>query len=910
MTTESTCPQCGATISPEAPRGLCPRCLMGAGFASEPKVSAAIPSIAELTAVFPQLEVLEWLGAGGMGRVYKARQTHLDRMVALKVLPPEFARDPAFAERFAREARALARLNHPNIVQCYDFGQTSAENDHPSYFYLLLEYVDGVNLRQTLKAGSLSSHEALSIVPPLCDALHYAHEQGVLHRDIKPENILIDKRGRVKIADFGLARFQRDGDTDAMTLTMSGAQLGTAAYMAPEQIEKPHAVDHRADIYSLGVVFYELLTGELPLGRFSPPSETRGVDPRLDSVVMRTLEKQADKRYQSAGEVQTQVETIANSPGTKGDAAFSSADPEPEPSALKRGLALAFPPSWMKGWQWIWRQPFLLSRGKLTLDQTHLTYRSTKATLTIPLESIQGIDVTPIPFGMEPLGRCPVTLRWHDASDRMQNTCFLLGGSSWFQTLDEEYANADAWTEAIHHAHMEITGSCLTPPIPCSKVLPGIPRIRFCDWSVIVAALGVASLIFLLTGNLLVALPLSLLTLLYGTGLWRRRNHSHHPVSEPEVVAQCERTGEDDAESSSSKKALLWTKAKGAAWKAKTFVQAKVAAKDRDKASDNRPPISHLAVWAFAFATLGWSLLLVGPILGSVLGWLALSRIKQSETPLRGRGLALFAALQAPIILIVGGLAASFVALGYSQMIHVPYPIALLILAGLAFLGVRMVLRLANVRGLWAWKRKAGAMAIVIGFLILGASTWVLSDLLGKWPIRGTLVEATFRHAHGPKNLRLLAAELREEPIAPYLQIEEHTHSVKAAIALPNQQQALTARDLLNNTMGWQMKQRYPEIAVHVSLNHRHDAWNLDRRHHEEMWIALAIIGAGTGFLFACSGFASGALALLVTIASALFLLEHRVPTPFGLPIQEVSVLLDHSPANAFPSQVDGIRLQ
>jgi serine/threonine protein kinase len=142
-------------------------------------------------------------------------------------------------------------------------------------------------------------------VPRLCDALHYAHEHGILHRDIKPENILIDKAGRVKIADFGLARFEREKDQNQVRLTMSGAQLGTAAYMAPEQVERPHDVDHRADIYSLGVVFYEMLTGELPIGRFAAPSEMSGVDPRLDSVVLRTLEKQRERRFQTADEVQT-----------------------------------------------------------------------------------------------------------------------------------------------------------------------------------------------------------------------------------------------------------------------------------------------------------------------------------------------------------------------------------------------------------------------------------------------------------------------------------------------------------------------------------------------------------------------------------------------------------------------------
>ena len=159
----------------------------------------SLPSIESVAAAFPQLEIIEIIGFGGMGVVYKARQPHLDRWVALKVLPQTMASDPAFAERFQREARFLARLNHPNIVTVYDFGQSAG------YCFLLLEYVDGVNLRQAMQAGRFSSQEALAIVPKICEALQFAHEKGVLHRDIKPENILLDSQGRVKLADFGIA---------------------------------------------------------------------------------------------------------------------------------------------------------------------------------------------------------------------------------------------------------------------------------------------------------------------------------------------------------------------------------------------------------------------------------------------------------------------------------------------------------------------------------------------------------------------------------------------------------------------------------------------------------------------------------------------------------------------------------
>lgn len=305
------CPKCGAAIPAEAPQGLCPNCLLsqasipteqGQGPRSNPP-----PSCEELAKAFPNLEVLELIGQGGMGFVFKARQPKLDRFVALKILPQSLAADAAFAERFTREGRLLARLNHPNIVTVHDFGRANG------FFYLLMEYVDGVNLRQAMRAGQFTPAQALAVVPKICEALQFAHNEGILHRDIKPENILLDTRGRIKMADFGIAKLVDDPRADA-SLTGSGAHLGTAHYMAPEQIEHPSQVDHRADIYSLGVVFYEMLTGELPIGRFAPPSQRSATDPRLDDVVLRTLEKEPQRRQQSAGEVKTQVETIASSP--------------------------------------------------------------------------------------------------------------------------------------------------------------------------------------------------------------------------------------------------------------------------------------------------------------------------------------------------------------------------------------------------------------------------------------------------------------------------------------------------------------------------------------------------------------------------------------------------------------------
>jgi tRNA A-37 threonylcarbamoyl transferase component Bud32 len=271
------------------------------------------PEPEQLADKFPQLEILELLGQGGMGAVYKARQKKLDRLIALKILPPEVGQTEAFAERFTREARSMAKLNHQHAVTLYEFGKTD-----DGLYYFLMEFVDGTDLRRVMLAGELGPSQAVAIVPQICEALHYAHIKGIVHRDIKPENILLDKDGNVKIADFGLAKLL-DLPANIYTLTQTGQRMGTPHYMAPEQIEHPDQVDHRADIYSLGVVFYEMLTGELPLGRFAPPSKKVEVDVRLDEVVLRTLEKEPDRRYQHASEVRTEVETIRSDKRTGTD---------------------------------------------------------------------------------------------------------------------------------------------------------------------------------------------------------------------------------------------------------------------------------------------------------------------------------------------------------------------------------------------------------------------------------------------------------------------------------------------------------------------------------------------------------------------------------------------------------------
>jgi predicted Ser/Thr protein kinase len=265
------------------------------------------PTLAEIAAAFPELEVLGHLGTGGMGCVYRVRERDSGRISALKVLPRELAADPAFVERFEREARTLARLRHPHIVGVHGFGQAGG------FCFLLMEFVDGANLRQALRSGRFTPQQALALIPPICEALQAAHAQGVLHRDIKPENLLLDAEGRVKIADFGIAKLLEgpgDSSAEAYTLTRTGAPVGTPHYMAPEQVETPEQVDHRADIYSLGVVFYELLTGELPLGRFPAPSIKAGLDARVDDIVFRALAKERELRQQTAEQVKAEVEGL------------------------------------------------------------------------------------------------------------------------------------------------------------------------------------------------------------------------------------------------------------------------------------------------------------------------------------------------------------------------------------------------------------------------------------------------------------------------------------------------------------------------------------------------------------------------------------------------------------------------
>lgn len=326
MDSAKQCPQCGSEVSARTAEGMCPQCLMAAALSDGLESPAFVPTMQSsgrfippssesLVNSFPNVEILETLGHGGMGAVYKARQKKLDRLVALKIVRPDNADDPTFTVRFNREARTLARLNHPSIVGVYDFGDVDyvdEEGKSSKLYYFLMEFVDGVNLRRLMQTEKTTPSQALPIVMQICEALQYAHNQGIVHRDIKPENILLDAQGRVKIADFGLAKLNNDNDD--VNLTGTRQVLGTLQYMAPEQMSQSRQVDHRADIYSMGVVLYEMLTGEVPAGVFEAPSMRAAVDGRLDQIVMRALASDPDKRFQSASEVGNQISSISSLP--------------------------------------------------------------------------------------------------------------------------------------------------------------------------------------------------------------------------------------------------------------------------------------------------------------------------------------------------------------------------------------------------------------------------------------------------------------------------------------------------------------------------------------------------------------------------------------------------------------------
>lgn len=264
------------------------------------------PTVEEVQRQLPQCSITSLIGRGGMGAVYLGRQEQLDRPVAIKILPPGIdADDLAFAERFKQEARAMARFKHPGIVAVHDAGETPG-----GLLYFVMEFVEGTDVGELLaRHGRFAPAEAIRIAGKVCEALAYAHDRGVVHRDIKPSNVMIESDGTVKVADFGLAKltFQDSG------FTRSDLAIGSADFAAPECAQPGIIPDARADLFSLGVMLYQMLTGTLPRGRFDPPSRiVEGLDPRLDAIIDKALRTDRDKRYPGALEMGEDLERLTS----------------------------------------------------------------------------------------------------------------------------------------------------------------------------------------------------------------------------------------------------------------------------------------------------------------------------------------------------------------------------------------------------------------------------------------------------------------------------------------------------------------------------------------------------------------------------------------------------------------------
>lgn len=277
-----------------------------------PRRSTAV-SPENLAPFFPQYEIQRILGCGGMGAVYLARQISLNRLVAIKVLPADLGQDAEldFCERFRNEAQAMAQLSHPGIVAVHDFGQTSN-----GLLYIVMEYIEGTDVQQMVaQQGRLHSAHAMAVTAHVCDALAYAHSRGIIHRDIKPSNIMVSNDGVVKVADFGLAKMSQEGRTG---ITQSGVTMGTLHFMAPEALTLGAAVDQRADIYAVGVMLYQMLTGKLPQGLFEMPSlQVPGLDPRYDGIIAKALREDRAVRYQQASELRHDLDAILTQPVMK-----------------------------------------------------------------------------------------------------------------------------------------------------------------------------------------------------------------------------------------------------------------------------------------------------------------------------------------------------------------------------------------------------------------------------------------------------------------------------------------------------------------------------------------------------------------------------------------------------------------
>ncbi len=267
------------------------------------------PRLEEMQAMLPQYEFISLLGRGGKGAVYKAVQVSLDRPVAIKVLPGDLIDDvdSQFAERFKNEARTMAKMNHPAIVNVYDFGETQT-----GLLFIVMEFIDGTDVAKMIASqGKLPPDYALAITAHVCDALNYAHSHSIVHRDIKPANILINMDGAVKVADFGLAK---QSDAGAGGLTKTNMAMGTPDFVAPEALIPGVPLDGRADLYAIGVMLYQMLTGEIPRGMWTMPGAKLGTDPRFDVIIAKAMQTDREMRYQTAASIRRDLDVIMTTP--------------------------------------------------------------------------------------------------------------------------------------------------------------------------------------------------------------------------------------------------------------------------------------------------------------------------------------------------------------------------------------------------------------------------------------------------------------------------------------------------------------------------------------------------------------------------------------------------------------------
>ncbi len=282
------------------------------------------PELDEIAALLPAYEVLSLIAKGGMGAVYHARQISLDRDVAIKILPRHFGNDAEFRASFEAEAKSMAKLNHPNLVAIYDFGQIDG------MLYIIMEMVQGKSLYYSCYGQIIDPTETIRIVSAICDGLAHAHENGILHRDIKPANILLTPKAVPKISDFGLARPVNDGESETV--------FGTPGYTAPEVIHNPSAVDESTDIYSVGAILYQMLTGDLPEETYVPASALVECDPRFDEIILKAMHPDPAMRYRSADAMATALRAInsTSAPATTESPASSPqpvSQPVPQPTS-------------------------------------------------------------------------------------------------------------------------------------------------------------------------------------------------------------------------------------------------------------------------------------------------------------------------------------------------------------------------------------------------------------------------------------------------------------------------------------------------------------------------------------------------------------------------------------------------